>query len=91
MCAKFGCLRSWRYCNDCPEVSSRTGIARIWRNLAGYRRCAVWAGVITLAMAAVCERVRVAMGAVSVVLFNLGGGRSMVWNLDLVRHEIGSS
>ena len=68
-----------------------TGIARLWRNLAGYRRWAAWAGLITLAMVAVCERVRVAIGAVSVVLFTLGGGRSMVWNLDLVRRTIGSS
>ena len=67
----------------------RTGIARLWRNWAGYRRWDAWDELITLAMAAVCERVRVAMGAVSVVLFTLGGGRSMVWNLDLVRHAIG--
>ena len=39
--------------------------------------------MITLAMAAVCERVRAEIGAVSIFLFTLGGGRSMVgtWNL----------
>ena len=47
--------------------------------------------MITLAMTVVCERVRVAMGAVSVVLFTLGGGLSTVGNLDLVRRAIGSS
>ena len=67
------------------------GIARLWRNLAGYCRWAAWAGVITLAMAVVCERVRVEMGAVSVFLFTLGGGRFMVWNLELVLRAIGSS
>ena len=54
MCANFGCLRSWDF-NDCPEVSSRTSIARLWKNLAGYRRWAAQDGVITLAMAVVCE------------------------------------
>ena len=43
---------------------------------------------MTLAMAAVCERVRLEIGAVSVVLFTLGGGRSTVGNLDLVRRAI---
>ena len=42
-------------------------------------------------MAAVCEGVRLAMGAVSIVLFTLGGGWSTVWgNMDLVRRAIGS-
>ena len=41
-------------------------------------------------MATVCERLRLAIGAVSVVLFTLGGGRSMVGNLDRVHHAIGS-
>ena len=91
MCTNFGFSRSWIYCNDCPVVLSRTVIARLWRNLAGYCRWAAWPGVITLAMAAVCERVRAEMGAVSVVLFTLGGGRSTVWNLDLVHRAIGSS
>ena len=90
MCANFGCLSSWRYCNDCPEVLSRTGISRLWRKLAGCRRWAAWSGVIKLAMAAVCERVHLAMGGVSVVLFIVGGGWSMVGNLDLVRRAIGS-
>ena len=91
MCAKFGCLRSWQHFNDCPEFLSRTGNARLWRNLAGYFRWDTWDGVITLAMAAVCERVCAAIGAVSFFLLTLGGGRSMVGNLDLVRRAIGSS
>ena len=91
MCTNFRVLYSWRYCNDLPEVSSRTGIVRLWRNLAGYCLWAAWDGVITLAMDAVFERVRVAMGAVSVVLFTLGGGRSTVGNMDLVHRAIGLS
>ena len=80
-----------RYCNGLPEVLSRTGIARLWRNRAGYRRWAALAGVITLAMAAVCKRVCMAIGAVSGVLFTLGGGWSTVWGtLDLVRRATGS-
>ena len=59
--------------------------------MAGYLRWAAWAGVMTLSMAAVCERVCAANGAVSVVLFTLGGGSSTVGNLDLVRRAIGSS
>ena len=74
MCSNLGCLRSWRYFNNFPEVLSRTGISRLWRNLSGYRRWAAWYGVITLVIAAVCERMRVGMGAVSVDLFNIGGG-----------------
>ena len=46
---------------------------------------------MTLAMAALCERVRLEIGAVSVFLFSLGGGRSMVGNLDRVRRAIFSS
>ena len=46
---------------------------------------------MTLAMAAVCERVRLAIGAASVFLFTLGGGQSMMGNLDRVRRAIGSS
>ena len=45
---------------------------------------------MTLVMAAVCERVRLAIGVVSVFLFTLGGGQSMVENLDRVRRAIGS-
>ena len=45
----------------------------------------------TLAVAAVCERVRLAIGSVSIVLFAHGGGRSTVGNLDRVRREIVSS
>ena len=91
MCANFECLRSWRYCNDCPEVLSRMGISRLWRNLAGYFRTDAWARVTIIVMAAVCDCVRLAIGAVSVVLFTLGVGRSTVGNLDLVRRSIGSS
>ena len=46
---------------------------------------------MTLVMAAVRERVHRAIGAVSVVLFTLGGGRSMVGTLYRVRRAIGSS
>ena len=42
-------------------------------------------------MAAVCERLRLAIDAVSGVLFTLGGGWSTVWgNLDLVHCATGS-
>ena len=45
----------------------------------------------TLAMAAVCERVHLAIGAVSGVFFTLGGGWSTVWGtLDLV-HRVTDS
>ena len=46
---------------------------------------------MALAMFAVCERVRLAMGAVSIVLCTLGGARSMEGTLDRVRRAIGSS
>ena len=47
--------------------------------------------MITLAKAAVCESVRLEIGAVSGVVFTLGGGRSTVWGtLDLVRRATGS-
>ena len=46
---------------------------------------------MTLAMAAVCEHMRMAIGAMSVVFFTLGGGRYIVGNLDRVRRTIGSS
>ena len=59
--------------------------------MAGYRRWAAWDGVITLAMAAVCERVSLAMCAMAGVLFTLGGGWSTVRvNLDLVRRATDS-
>ena len=45
---------------------------------------------MTLAMAVVCERVHLAIGAVSVLLFTLGGGRSMVGNLERLHCAIGS-
>ena len=68
-----------------------TGIARLWRNRAGYRRWDAWAGVITLANSAVYECVRLEIGPVSGVLFTLGGGWSTVWGtLDLVHRATGS-
>ena len=67
------------------------GIARLLINLDGYSRWAAWYRVITLSIAAVCERVCAAFSAVSVVLFTLVGGKSTVGNLDLVLRAIGSS
>ena len=91
MCANFGCLQSWRYCNYSTEVLSRTGIVRLWRNWAGYCRLAAWVGVITLNVAVVCDRVRLAIGPRSVSLATLGGGGSTVCgNLELVRRATGS-
>ena len=91
MCANFGCLRSWRYCNDCLEVLSRTGISRLRRNWAGYCRLVAWAVVITLDVAVVCDYVRLAIGPRSVSLATLGGGGSTVCGtLDLVRCVTGS-
>ena len=85
MCAKFGCFRSLRYCNDFPEVSSRTGIAILWSNWAGCRRLDSWDGVITFSVAVVCAFVRLAIGPMSVDLFTLGGGGSTVCGtLELV-------
>ena len=46
---------------------------------------------MALAVFAVCERVRLAMGAVSIVLCTLGGARSMEGKRDSVRCAIGSS
>ena len=46
---------------------------------------------MTLDMAEICERVRLEIGAVSVVLFTFGGGWSMVGNLERVNRAIGSS
>ena len=46
---------------------------------------------MALAMCAVCERVLLVMGAVSIVLCTLGGARSMEGKLDRVRRAIGSS
>ena len=91
MCANLECLRSWRYCSDWPEVLLRTSIAKLWRNLSGYLCWASWDGVMALAMFAVCKRVRLEMGAVSIVLCTLGGAQSMKGNLDHVRHAIGFS
>ena len=82
---------SRKYCNDCPEVPSRTGISRIWRNWDGYLRVDSWARVITLAMAAACDLVRLEIGPMSVDFLTLGGGWSMVCGtLDLVLHATGS-
>ena len=66
-------------------------MAKLLRNLAGYLRWATWAGVIALAVFTVCERVRLDMGAVSIVLCTLGGARSMEGKRDRVRCAIGSS
>ena len=46
---------------------------------------------MALDMFAVCERVHLEMGAVSIVLCTLGGARSMEGTLDCVRRAIGSS
>ena len=46
---------------------------------------------MSLAMFAVCECVRLAMGAVSFVLCTLGDARSMEGKLERVRRAIGSS
>ena len=46
---------------------------------------------MSLAMFAVCERVHLTMGAVSIVLCTLGGARSMEGTLYRVRRAIGSS
>ena len=91
MCANCGCLRSWRYCNDCPEVLSRKGIVKLWANWAGYCRLAAWARVITLAVAVGCARVRREIGLRSVALDTLGGGGStLCGNLDLLHRATGS-
>ena len=91
MCENFGCLRSWWYCNICPEVSSRTGSARLWINWAGYRRLAAWARVMTLSTAVVCYQVRQAIGLMSIALSTLGGeGSTVCGTLDLVHRATGS-
>ena len=46
---------------------------------------------MALAVFTVCERVRLAMGAVSIVLCTLGGARYMDGKRDRVRRAIGSS
>ena len=46
---------------------------------------------MALAVFAACERARLAMGAVSIVLCTLGGDRSMEGKRDRVQHAIGSS
>ena len=91
MCTNFGCLQSWRYCNSCPEVFSRTGSARIWRKWAGYCHLAALAGVMTLDMAVVCDLVRRSICPGSVTLSTLGcGGSTVCGTLNLVRRATGS-
>ena len=91
MCENFGCLRSWRYFNYCLEFLSRTGISRLWRNWAGYCCLSAWDRVITLSVAVVCERLRLAIGPRFVASATLGGGRSTVCGtLELVRCATGS-
>ena len=46
---------------------------------------------MALAVFTVCERVRLAMGSVSIVLCTLGGARSMDGKRDRVRRAMGSS
>ena len=89
MCKSSGCLRGFWYSKSFPEVLSRTGIAILWRNWAGYRRLAAWAGVMVLALAVVFDIVRQAIGPGSVALSTLGGGGSTVCvTLDLVRYAM---
>ena len=45
---------------------------------------------MALAVFAACERVRLSMGAVPIVLCTLGGARSMEGKWDRVRRAIGS-
>ena len=47
--------------------------------------------MIALAVFAVCERVRLATGAVSIGVFNRGGTRLMAGRWDRVRRAMGSS
>ena len=62
-----------------------TGISRLWRNWAGYHCLDAWDGVITLAVAVVCDIVRLEIGPMPVYLFTLGGGGYTVCgDLDLV-------
>ena len=91
MCINFWCLWSWRYCNYCPDVLSGTDIARLWRNWAGCCRLATWAGVITLAVAVVFDRVRLAIVPRYIALATLGGvGFTVCGTLNLVRRATGS-
>ena len=59
--------------------------------MAGYLCWAAWARVMALAVFAACERVRLAMGAVSIVLCTLGSAWSMESERDRMRHAIGFS
>ena len=68
-----------------------TGIARLWRNWAGYYHFAAWDGVITLAVAVVCDRVLLAIGPRPVGFSTLrGGGSTVCRTLDLLCHDTGS-
>ena len=92
MCKNCRCLRRWQYSRSFPDVSSRTGISRLWRKWAGYGRLDAWARVMTLAMEVVCDIVLRSIGPRYVSLSTLGGGGSTVCvTLDLVRRAMGSS
>ena len=54
-------------------------------------RWAAWAGVMALLVLAVCERVRLAMGAISIGVFTRRGTRYMVGMWDRVCRAMGSS
>ena len=59
--------------------------------MAGYCLLAAWVGVITLAMAVVCEHVLREIGPRSIALSTLGGGGSTVCGtFNLVRRGTGS-
>ena len=91
MCTNFGCLRSWWYCNGCPEVLLRTGIGRLCIKWDGYCRLVAWTGVIILAMEVFGDRVRQAIGPRYVAFSTLGVRGSMVCGTyDLVRCATGS-
>ena len=49
-------------------------IVRIWRNWAWYCRLDAWAGVITLAVAVVCDCMRLEIVPRSIALDTLRGG-----------------
>ena len=59
--------------------------------MSGYLLWDAWDEVMVLALLAVCERVRLATGAVSIGVFTRGVTWYMVGMWDLVRHAMGSS
>ena len=68
-----------------------TGIARFWRNWAGYCCLDAWAGIITLDVAVVFGRVRRAICPRSVAFDTLGGGGPTVCGtLELLSCATGS-